>query len=375
MIPRTPSSRSSASPPPPGAGLVAFAAWLGELSPRHRALRTPVYLEPTAPAAMRELWDAVGWSDALLETRPERPFVDPSAEKTIRGWFANPSVRERWGVSTPGEAMEAVRARLPRRHRFVRAAASTVFFVDDESGDADPRVHAMDEQGVASLAWPSYVEMILWQACRRASGNRSAEIASPPAPTPARPFAPALDGFWELAPGVWGLAPCPAYQDGAPPPPAQSWSVVYDSTPSYFRYVMGLPDGELERHFVSMAGMHYFGLDDGKRLDPEHPSIPGFRGCARPYGGGGTQHRGLVEVDGLRLWLDKLPRTTSTLLLAEPGQLAAVKAFLKREQLEIYQEVKPQRDPFAVEPRPAEVKSASKLHEQAQAQAQAGRTE
>lgn len=358
---------------PEQGGLAGFSAWLDAYAPRHGALRTPVHLEPDAPAGVRELWDAVGWSDALLETRPERTFADPGAEKVIRGWFADARVRERWGVASPREAMEVVRTKLPKKHRFVRAVSTKVFFTDEDAGTADPPVLDLDASGVVSAAWPSYVQMIVWQACRRVASERSTEVAAP-VPSAAgalRPFAPAYSGCWELADGVWGLEPSPARRAGAVAADA-SWSVLYQSPARYFRYVLGLPDEELRRHFVGTSCLHYLAVKDGKRLDPQHPSVPSFRGYTSPCGPKGetTLFRGLAEVDGLRLWLESRSGAEGAFVYAEPEQLAEVKAFLKREKMTVYEQIKPQKDRFAVEPTSSEIAAAKTLHDRARAAAE-----
>jgi len=363
-----------------GEGLARFSAWLDAFAPRHRALRTPVYLEPDAPAAMRALWEVVGFSDAMLpgisgdETRPERCFADPATEKVIRSWFADPRVRERWGVTSAAKGMEAVRAKLPARTRWLRAVSRWAFFTDETSGADDPPVLELDSSGVVRPSWPSYVEMVLWQACTNVAELRAAVVAGP-VPASAReldpPFAPALARCWPLGEGVWALGACPAFQDGAPPKLEAEWSALYQSPAHYFRHVMALPQEELRRHFVNAYGMHYLAVNDGKLLDPERPSVPGFRSYTRASGAHGdrTLHRGLAEVDGLRLWMEKRSGTRATFVYAEPEQFAAVKALLARERLEVYEQLRPRRYRFTVAPRAAQLAAVRKLHDRARAAA------
>lgn len=360
-----------------GDGLAEFARWLELFAPRHRALRTPVYLEPDAPAAMRALWEAVGFSDAVLpgisdgETRPERCFADPAAEKVVRAWFGDPRVRERWGIGAPAAVMAAVRAKLPEKTRWVRAMSRWAFLTDETSGADDPPVLELNNGGALLPSWPSYVEMVLWQACANVGSLRGSAVDGPAPEGGTRPFAPALAGFWALGEGVWGLGPCPAYEDGVPPGPSQEWRVLYLSPAHYFRFANGLDEEELSRQFVNLSCMHYFGVEDGKRLDPDHPSVPGFRAFQRRSGPGAGDviRRGLVEVDGLRLWVEKRSGT-ATLVYAEPEQLAEVKAFFKREKLTVYEQLKPQKDKFVAEPTKAELAAAKKQHDRARAAAE-----
>lgn len=352
------------------AALGRFSSWVDELSPYHRALRTPVYLEPDAPALVRAFWEQVGWSDAIgaAETlhplRPERIFTDREALKVVQDWCSSPDVRDRWGVTAPSDVEAALRSRLPARSRVVLATPSVVMFTDETTGGDDPPVLELHEDGVVRPLWSSFVAMLIWQTCRTLGVNRETKLRDAPIPAQPgheRPFAPALDALWTLADGVWAIGP--HVNQGS----SDAWvNVIYKSFEHYFRYVRDLPDGEIERYTVSLTGVTRFIVGKADALDPEHPSIPDMRRFQQP--GRGTApplFQGLVEWGGARLWIEKFQTSRSIRVFAEAEQVPALKAHFARAGARILEEVKPRVNPFALPPTAAAQAAAKKLHERA----------
>lgn len=357
------------------AGLDRFSSWLDELSPYHRALRTPVYLEDDAPPLVRAFWERVGFSEAIgpaiavRGSRPERAFAEREALKVIRGWCSSPDFRDRWGVSAPGDVDAAVRARLPARSRFVLVAPSVVTFTDETTGADDPPVLRLDDAGQIEPSWPSYVEMLVWQTCAKLAENRGAKPRDAPVPASPgleRPFAPALEGLWTLADGVWALGP-PAARGRR-----DAWEqVLYRSPEDYFHHVRSRPDAELARYRVDVTGMARLIVEAAPALDPEHLATPGLRRFELPgQGSAPAAHWGLVELEGVRLWLEKWRTATSITVYAEPGQLPALKALLARVGSRVLEEAKPRVNRFARAPTAAEEAAARKLHDRARAAAE-----
>lgn len=137
-------------------------AVLATLHPRHTRTKRAPLLEPVAPARLRQLWEAIGVSDATralglpLMTRDES---EGALGHIFKAWDASPRDRGAWGGGA-----EAFRAALPACVRLVRHWKDEIAVTDESGDDPDPAVLVMRENRRPLLTWcRHYTEWLLWR--------------------------------------------------------------------------------------------------------------------------------------------------------------------------------------------------------------------
>ncbi|NPC75383.1 hypothetical protein HPP05_37115 [Corallococcus exiguus] len=189
---------------------------LEEVCPGYDKSLKPVALEPEAPAAVRALWDAVGYSSLFhkLLAIPDVRSSRKAAAAVLTEWSADARKMKGWGGQGP--SLE----RLPARFRLVdapRGAQTRSLWITDESEQpVDPPVLSVDARtGKHSLMSPSYVayvvELLVRAGFSVGPSRCGTAFQSPPPGEPYMPLtAPQVSQIGE---GLWRVV-----EDPNPPP-------------------------------------------------------------------------------------------------------------------------------------------------------------
>jgi hypothetical protein len=359
------------------ASVERFAAWLAEVSPFYRELRSEVLVHADAPARLGEFWRIVGWAPEVglsrswdrPPQRPERHLGRALAEKAFSRWLRAECFAPTLKLSEPTVA--ALWDRLPPRpwvHRVLmdrplQCHGGIVNFVDEDAGD-DPPVMSWDTTEVKHAhplavephpLGPSGVDTLMSWTVAGLFHNRTCDVALP-APTEPGPFAPAYPHVWELGPGVWGAA-----NHGPDGDPRVISEVLCQSPRAYLDHLLALPSGQAADYSADgywVESAHMLMVEDAKALAPELLAEQG--GIVL------SGQRGFVvgKVDEIPVMVHRHfhnGRPAGDEIVVAPEDYAALRQIMKREKIRAYQNMRPRRQPSASEPTDAERALAARL--------------
>jgi len=310
--------------------LARLAGLLDSFSRYHRDHKRPCRLEPDAPAAVRELWEAVGYSPILGDLPPEREAGLQPLAKVFDEWFWQAESRDAWGV---GEARGVPFDRLPARFRVVSDSVWGLALTDESAGADDPPVVEFSERHPEpKVEHPSYLRSTIVDLLYRAAGRRRVEaswLAELPGP---RPLAPLFPELVQIGDGIYAV-----YQlkDGAH---ARFTFAVFGSYDGYFDFVAGLPD-EHFRTFEAPPG-HTFNFAVVPALDILKGALPELR-LGPPTPGAPDRRWAVGRIDGIRAWLSQTKGLKWGQLTVHPEHRKHLRAWLKAHGAAIESETKP----------------------------------
>ncbi|NRD51792.1 hypothetical protein [Corallococcus exiguus] len=224
-------------------------SWLRALlerrRPEHAQTRRAVKLGADAPAAVRLLWEEVGFSKQLggFLDNPDEASSRKAALKKLDEWLADASVQGTWrgeeGV-LPGAS-----SLLPRVFRRVMDSATAQFglqVTDESQGSEDPPVvRRSSDSRELELIHPSYVQYVTYKLLQAAFARKEWKVRlalAGASPQPAPHIAPTL---WQLAEGLYQLDPLPLCSSSLAFPPSY---LSFDSFGALVRGLSMRPAGD-----------------------------------------------------------------------------------------------------------------------------------
>lgn len=213
--------------------------------PEHAQTRRVVNLDADAPAAMRMVWDEVGFSKQLRGFL-DSPDVASSHKATLKRldeWLADASVQDVWR----GEdgVLPVASSLLPPVFRRVQDSPTAQFGlkVTDESQGAEdpPVVRRSSDSRELELLHPSYLQYVTFKLLQSAFARKEWKVGlalAGSSPQPAPHIAPTL---WQLSEGLYQLDPLPLYSRNLAFPPSH---LSFDSFDALVRGLIKRPVGD-----------------------------------------------------------------------------------------------------------------------------------
>ncbi|NRD51795.1 hypothetical protein [Corallococcus exiguus] len=322
-----------------------FGEMLDAVCPRHRKHKQPLALEPDAPRALADFFEAVGFSEAVgaggaqpQQWRPTREASQEWLRRTFETLFGEDvEVRDTWGVER--DDFSAAWKRLPATFRILHPRGP---LLTDESSPAEdpPLLELQLATGTLKPLPERAVAHLIRATWSRVMSGRSAGVVNLRAEGE-QVLEPVFPGLYRLAEGIWGLDSGPGAAANAQ---GKLRRLFFDDFERYIDFVLGQPDERLP-HFFEPEGP-LFVLQPNQTLDPEHVNEPGFRRFT-------SRSEGLIvkdwfqavgRIEGMGVWLQRTQHDRSVDLVVAPRNLEPMRTWLQRNGLELELEVETQPD-------------------------------
>ncbi|WP_338873369.1 hypothetical protein [Myxococcus stipitatus] len=232
--------------------------------PDHVQARRPVKLSASAPASVKALWDAVGFSKALAGF-VDNPDEAPSRKATLKRlteWLAQGPLLGAWR-SADGSTPEPS-ALLPSAFRRVEDGIDPLFglqVTDESVSTEDPPVLQVSNRArVPELFYPSYVRYMTYRLLQAAFAHKQWRVGLQLAHEGSQPMPHLAPTLWQLADGLYQLEPLPLTGHGISLPPS---FLGFESFGALVRGLVGRPEGErlvfstphVYGHFIEVDGL------------------------------------------------------------------------------------------------------------------------